>query len=106
MYIILVVQSYIYDENRTEFSNLVKKDQTARKFTSVKLDDFDEPVDAVYTWVNGSDIEFINSLQSETKAADPGGRRFTGNYFSLGSFYCQLGTVPSITRGFFFDPVS
>ena len=69
----------MYSEDNHEFSNLVEKDNTSQKFSPVsKFVDFNEPVDAVYTWVNGSDIEFIKSLKTETKAVDPGGRRFTG----------------------------
>ena len=68
----------MYSEDKNEFLNLVQKDQTSQNLSPEQSVDFKDPVDAVYTWVNGSDIEFMNSLKKETKAVDPGGRRFTG----------------------------
>ena len=89
-----ILQGYMYGEDKNKFSNLVKTDYTSQKFSTVsKFVDLNEPVDAVYTWVNGSDIEFIKSLKTETKAVDPGGRRFTGTKYFFGKFQYKLGIV-------------
>ena len=48
-----------------------------------------EPVDAVYTWVNGSDPEFIKSLeefQTNNFHQDMVNHRFEGLFFK---FYCS-----------------
>ena len=49
----------------------------------------DGPVDAVYTWVNGSDPEFIKSLekfQTNNFHQDMDNHRFEGFFFK---FYCS-----------------
>lgn len=38
---------------------------------------FVEPIDAVYTWVNGSDLEFLESLE-KYKPNDENGYKFKG----------------------------
>ena len=66
---IYIVHSNVYN-NQIELQSIVEQDS-------------DDAVDAVYTWVNGSDIDFQKLLAqtdvgTKTNALDMAPRRFTG----------------------------
>ena len=55
-----------------------------KKIPKSKCKQMNEPVDAVYTWVNGSDPEFIKSLeefQTTNFHQDMVNHRFEGLFF-------------------------
>ena len=61
-------------------------------FCPVRPDD--EPIDVVYTWVNGSDPQFIESIQSLKTKKETSSRRFYGKkVFNCSFNRCYCDTV-------------
>ena len=72
----VIIPDTLFHENATQ------------KIPKSKCDKMNEPVDAVYTWVNGSDPDFIKSLeefQVDNSSRDMHNHRFEG-LFRLGLY--------------------